>query len=73
MQLEGLLNLYIEEEQDFLRKVKKVKNVTEHTTETRGGMMQMVDTMDDRYSFLPTAQEFEEHFNQTLKGIFNDD
>ena len=67
MQLERILNLYTKEEQEFLKKVKKVKNVAEHTTESRG------EKMSDRYSFLPTAQEFSEHIEQTLKGILNDD
>ena len=73
MRLEGVLNLYTKEEQDFLKKAKKVKNITEHTTESRGGMMQTGETMSDRYSFLPTANEFAEHIDQTLKGILKDD
>lgn len=73
MQLEGILNLYTKEEQDFLKKVKKVKNIAEHTTESRGGMMQTGETMSDKYSFLPTAHEFAEYIDQTLKGILNDD
>lgn len=73
MQLEKILNLYTKEEQEFLKKVKKVKNIAEHTTESRGGMMQTGEKMSDRYSFLPTAKEFSEHIEQTLKGILNDD
>lgn len=73
MQLSEILNLYTKEEQEFLKKTKKIKNITEHTTESRGGMMQTGEPMSDRYAFLPTAHEFSEHIERTLKGILSDD
>ncbi len=41
MKLEGLLGRYRQEEQIFLRKVKKERENDIHSTESRGGMMRI--------------------------------
>lgn len=72
MKLEGLLGRYSQEEQIFLRKVKKerVKNI--HSTESRGGMMRIGRKMDPKLDFLPTAQEMDEYISDSLRRLFGD-
>lgn len=73
MQLAEILNLYTKKEQEFLKKVKKQKMLSNITTENGDGMMQTGEATSDRYSFLPTTREFAEHIDQTLKGTLDDD
>ena len=72
MKLEGLLGRYSQEEQIFLRKVKKERVKDIHSTESRGGMMRIVRKMDPKFDFLPTAQEMDEYISDSLRRMFGD-
>lgn len=72
MGLENLLGRFSEEEQEFLREVKRPRINNAQSSESRGGMMTVGRRMESRFNFLPSEDEINEYISNSLRSLFGD-